>query len=86
LPTRKPINEKLALPKFRSEYLQGLKIFTAYIKKMQRQEKPFHLYRIYSHENYSDTEEHCYQILSIVQSEFEIVENSFTDYISGAEK
>ena len=52
-------------------------------KKMQRQEKPFSAIQdLFGMRIITDTKEHCYTILSIVQSEFNILEGSFTDYIA----
>lgn len=49
---------------------------------MQRQEKPFSAIQdLFGMRIITDTEEHCYAILSIIQSEFKMLENSFTDYI-----
>lgn len=52
-------------------------------KKMQRQEKPFSAIQdLFGMRVITDTKEHCYAILSVVQSEFNIIEKSFTDYIA----
>lgn len=51
-------------------------------KKMQRQEKPFSAIQdLFGMRVITDTKENCYAILSVIQSEFKIIENSFTDYI-----
>lgn len=77
------INEKLGSAEIPFRILARPKNLYGIYKKMQRQEKPFSsIQDLFGMRIITDTEEHCYQILSIVQSEFEIVENSFTDYIA----
>lgn len=52
-------------------------------KKMQRQEKPFSAIQdLFGMRIITDTQEHCYAILSQIQTNFKTLEGSFTDYIA----
>ncbi len=52
-------------------------------KKMQRQEKPFSAIQdLFGMRIITDTQEHCYAILSEIQTNFKTLEGSFTDYIA----
>jgi len=52
-------------------------------KKMERQNKPFSAIEdLFGLRIITDTIEHCYSILSIINSEFKLVDGSFTDYIN----
>jgi len=52
-------------------------------KKMERQNKPFSAIEdLFGLRIITDTVEHCYAILSVINSEFKLVEGSFTDYIN----
>jgi GTP pyrophosphokinase len=52
-------------------------------KKMERQQKPFEqIEDILGLRIITDTVEHCYMILGIINANFKLVENSFTDYIN----
>jgi len=52
-------------------------------KKMERQSKPFsQIEDLFGLRVITDTIEHCYSILSIINSSFKLVEGSFTDYIN----
>jgi GTP pyrophosphokinase len=52
-------------------------------KKMERQKKPFSAIEdLFGLRVITDTVEHCYAILSIINSEFKLLEGSFTDYIN----
>ncbi|MBQ3833954.1 MAG: bifunctional (p)ppGpp synthetase/guanosine-3',5'-bis(diphosphate) 3'-pyrophosphohydrolase [Elusimicrobia bacterium] len=52
-------------------------------KKMQRQEKPFSAIQdLFGMRIITDTQENCYAILSQIQTNFKILEGSFTDYIA----
>ncbi|MGE4385657.1 MAG: bifunctional (p)ppGpp synthetase/guanosine-3',5'-bis(diphosphate) 3'-pyrophosphohydrolase [Endomicrobiaceae bacterium] len=79
---KKQIEEKLALLNINFRVTSRPKNLYGIYKKMQRQEKPFSAIQdLFGMRIITDTEEHCYAILSIIQSEFQMVENSFTDYI-----
>lgn len=52
-------------------------------KKMERQNKPFSAIEdLFGLRVITDTVEHCYTILSIINSNFKLLEGSFTDYIN----
>ncbi|MCL2334963.1 MAG: RelA/SpoT family protein [Endomicrobia bacterium] len=52
-------------------------------KKMERQNKPFSAIEdLFGMRVITDTIEHCYAILSVLNSSFKLVEGSFTDYIN----
>jgi GTP pyrophosphokinase len=52
-------------------------------KKMQRQNKPFsEIQDLAGLRIITDTVEHCYEILSVLNSNFKLLEGSFTDYIN----
>ena len=52
-------------------------------KKMERQKKPFSAIEdLFGLRVITDTVEHCYAILSVINTEFKLVEGSFTDYIN----
>ncbi|AKL97840.1 RelA/SpoT family protein [Endomicrobium proavitum] len=52
-------------------------------KKMQRQNKPFsEIQDLFGLRVITDTVENCYAILSTINSNFKLLENSFTDYIN----
>jgi len=52
-------------------------------KKMERQNKPFsQIQDLFGLRIITDTVEHCYEILSVINSTFKLVEGSFTDYIN----
>jgi GTP pyrophosphokinase len=52
-------------------------------KKMERQQKPFEqIEDIFGLRIITDTVQNCYTILGIINSNFKLVENSFTDYIT----
>lgn len=75
--------EKINSSKIKFRILARPKNLYGIYMKMQRQEKSFsEIQDLFGMRVITDSEEHCYQILSIVQSEFEMVENSFTDYIA----
>ncbi len=74
--TLKPLNIKFRITS-RPKNLYGI------YRKMQRQEKPFSAIQdLFGMRVITDTKEHCYEILSEIQSNFKIIENSFTDYIA----
>jgi len=76
LDTLKPLNIKFRITS-RPKNLYGI------YRKMQRQEKPFSAIQdLFGMRVITDTKEHCYEILSEIQSNFKVVENSFTDYIA----
>jgi len=76
LDTLKPLNINFRITS-RPKNLYGI------YRKMQRQEKPFSAIQdLFGMRVITDTKEHCYEILSEIQSNFKIVENSFTDYIA----
>ncbi|MDR3048270.1 MAG: RelA/SpoT family protein [Elusimicrobiota bacterium] len=52
-------------------------------KKMERQNKPFSAIEdLFGMRVITDTVEHCYEILSLINSNFKPLEGSFTDYIN----
>lgn len=76
LETLKPLNISFRITS-RPKNLYGI------YRKMQRQEKPFSAIQdLFGMRVITDTKEHCYEILSEIQSNFKVVENSFTDYIA----
>lgn len=76
LETLKPLNITFRITS-RPKNLYGI------YRKMQRQEKPFSAIQdLFGMRVITDTKEHCYEILSEIQSNFKVVENSFTDYIA----
>ena len=79
----KQIQEKIDPLNIEYRILARPKNLYGIYRKMQRQEKPFSAIQdLFGMRVITDTKEHCYAILSVVQSEFNIVENSFTDYIA----
>ncbi len=77
------IKEKIAGLNFPYRILARPKNLYGIYKKMQRQEKPFSAIQdLFGMRIITDTQEHCYTLLSIIQSEFKTLENSFTDYIA----
>ena len=52
-------------------------------KKMERQNKPFsQIQDLFGLRIITDSVEHCYSILSVINETFKLVEGSFTDYIN----
>jgi len=79
----KEITKKLESAKIPFRLSSRPKNLYGIYRKMQRQQKPFSAIQdLFGMRIITDTQEHCYQILSIVQTDFKIVENSFTDYIT----
>ena len=76
------IKEKLAPVNIPFRTMARPKNLYGIYKKMQRQNKPFsEIEDLFGLRVITDTVEHCYEILSVINSNFKILENSFTDYI-----
>ena len=79
----KQIKEKIDPLNIEYRILARPKNLYGIYRKMQRQEKPFSAIQdLFGLRVITDTQEHCYAILSVVQSEFNVLEDSFTDYIA----
>jgi GTP pyrophosphokinase len=77
------IEEKLGNTKIPFKILSRPKNLYGIYKKMERQKKPFsEIEDIFGLRIITDTVENCYMILGIINSNFTLLENSFTDYIN----
>ncbi|MDR1194875.1 MAG: RelA/SpoT family protein [Endomicrobium sp.] len=77
------LKEKLAGTKFPCRISARPKNLYGIYKKMERQNKPFSAIEdLFGLRIITDTVENCYAILSIINSNFKLVEGSFTDYIN----
>ncbi|WP_373470404.1 hypothetical protein [Candidatus Endomicrobiellum cubanum] len=79
----KQIKEKLKNVGIKYRELARPKNLYSIYKKMERQNKPFsEIQDLFGLRIITDTVEHCYEILSIINSNFNLLEGSFTDYIN----